>query len=171
MHLGSTSDLSPGTHQTGSLWQGLYSKLLGLCNLRRAREQESSLETAGIIVVTALSPGSFLIPSWGVSWSQGWCSCHMDPFQTKIQPARFRASVVSDLAFNQESVAGSVIQASRAVEFEDGVMMKVLPLGCWYPCGNCIQPRINSKSLLECKPPKGCGLVQKTMQLSCMDHL
>ena len=31
----------------------------------------------------------------------------------------------------RESVAGSVIQATRTVEFEDGLRMGVLPEGCW----------------------------------------
>ena len=32
-----------------------------------------------------------------------------------------------------ESVAGSVIQATGTVEFEDGLRTGVLPWGCWYP--------------------------------------
>ena len=36
---------------------------------------------------------------------------------------------------NRESVAGSVIQASGTVEFEDGLRTGVLPGGCWCPCG------------------------------------
>ena len=32
---------------------------------------------------------------------------------------------------NWESVAGSVIQATRMVAFEDGLSMGVLPEGCW----------------------------------------
>ena len=35
----------------------------------------------------------------------------------------------------RESVAGSVIQATGTVEFEDGLRTGVLPGGCWCPCG------------------------------------
>jgi hypothetical protein len=38
-------------------------------------------------------------------------------------------------AFDWESVAGSVIQATGTVEFEDGLRTGVLPGGCWCPCG------------------------------------
>ena len=31
-------------------------------------------------------------------------------------------------------MAGSVIQATGTVEFEDGLRMEVLPGGCWCPC-------------------------------------
>ena len=34
-----------------------------------------------------------------------------------------------------ESVVGSVIQATGTVEFEDDLRTRVLPGGCWYPCG------------------------------------
>ena len=34
---------------------------------------------------------------------------------------------------NRESVAGSVIQATGMVEFEDGLRTGVLPGGCWGP--------------------------------------
>ena len=40
---------------------------------------------------------------------------------------------------NRESVAGSVIQATGTVEFEDGLRTGFLPGGCWYSFG-----RINS---------------------------
>ena len=36
-----------------------------------------------------------------------------------------------------ESVAGSVIQASGTVEFEDGLRTGVLLGGCWCPWGGC----------------------------------
>ena len=36
---------------------------------------------------------------------------------------------------DRESVAGSVIQATGTVEFEDGLRTGVLPGGCWCPCG------------------------------------
>ena len=36
---------------------------------------------------------------------------------------------------HRESVAGSVIQATGTVEFEDGLRTGVLPGGCWCPCG------------------------------------
>ena len=39
---------------------------------------------AGAFVVTALSPGSLPIPPHVMDWSKGQCSCHMDPFETKI---------------------------------------------------------------------------------------
>ena len=42
-----------------------------------------------------------------------------------------------------ESMEGSVIQATRSLEFEDG--------GYWCHCGDCIKPRINSNTLLRCK--------------------
>ena len=35
--------------------------------------------------------------------------------------------------FKLESVAGSVIQATGTVEFEDGLRTGVLPGGCWGP--------------------------------------
>ena len=60
----------------------------------------------------------------------------------------------------RESVAGSVIQATGTVEFEDGLRTGVLPGGCWYPCGGCTYPRINSA------PPGGCGLVIRAVWLS-----
>ena len=37
--------------------------------------------------------------------------------------------------FQLGSVAGSVIQATGTVEFEDGLRTGVLPGGCWCPCG------------------------------------
>ena len=51
----------------------------------------------------------------------------------------------------QESVVGSVIQATETKEFEDG---------CWCLCGGCTYLRINSKS------PWGCGLVLRAVKLS-----
>ena len=54
---------------------------------------------------------------------------------------------------NRESVAGSVIQASGTVEFEDGLRMGVLFGGCWCSCEDHTYPRINFK------PPWGRGLV------------
>ena len=42
-------------------------------------------------------------------------------------------------------MAGSEIQATGTVEFEDGLRTGVLPGGCLYPCGSCTYPRINSK--------------------------
>ena len=60
---------------------------------------------------------------------------------------------VFTLVCSRESVAGSVIQATGKVEFEDGLRTGVLPGGCWYPCGSCTWPRINSA------PPGGCRLV------------
>ena len=39
---------------------------------------------------------------------------------------------------NWGSFAGSVIQDTRTVKFEDGLRTGVLPGGCWYPCGDCI---------------------------------
>ena len=36
---------------------------------------------------------------------------------------------------NWGSVAGSVIQATGTVEFEDGLKTGVLLGGCWYSCG------------------------------------
>ena len=58
-----------------------------------ACEQESSQKAAGAIVVTALGPKSIPIPSLGVDWSWGRCSCHIDPCQTKFQSAWFLTSV------------------------------------------------------------------------------
>ena len=49
----------------------------------------------------------------------------------------------------QESFAGSVIQATGTLEFEDGLRAGVLLGGCWCPCGGCTYPRINPK------PPYG----------------
>ena len=40
---------------------------------------------------------------------------------------------VPKLKLDRESVAGSVIQATGTVEFEDGLRMGVLPGGCWDP--------------------------------------
>ena len=37
-----------------------------------------------------------------------------------------------------------VIKAIVSLEFEDGLRTGVLPGGCWYPCGGCTYPRINS---------------------------
>ena len=54
-----------------------------------------------------------------------------------------------------ESVAGSVIQATGTVIFEDGLRTGVLPGSCWYPYGGHIKPRINSA------PPRGCRLVME----------
>ena len=42
---------------------------------------------------------------------------------------------ISIRIFYRESVAGSVIQATGTVEFEDGLRTGVLPGGCWCPCG------------------------------------
>ena len=44
-------------------------------------------------------------------------------------------------------MAGSVIQANRAVEFEYGLRMGVLPEVCWYHCGYYIKPRIHYNTL------------------------
>ena len=63
-------------------------------------------------------------------------------------------------SYHRESVAGSVIQATGTVEFEDGLRTGVLPGGCWYPCGGRTYPRINSA------PPGGCGLVMGAVWLS-----
>ena len=41
-------------------------------------------------------------------------------------------------------MTGSVIKATGAVEFEDGLRTRVLPGGCWCPCGGRTYPRINS---------------------------
>ena len=60
----------------------------------------------------------------------------------------------------RESVAGSVIQATGTVEFEDGLRTGVLHGGCWCPWGGRTYPRINSK------PPWGCGLVLGWVWLS-----
>ena len=38
--------------------------------------------------------------------------------------------------YNQESVAGSVIQATGMVEFEDGLRTGVLQKDCWCPCSS-----------------------------------
>ena len=69
-------------------------------------------------------------------------------------------SLASKLIIYRESVAGSVIQATGTVEFEDGLRTGVLPGGCWCPCGGRTQPRIKSK------PPWGCGLVLGAVWLS-----
>ena len=61
---------------------------------------------------------------------------------------------------HRESVAGSVIQATGTVEFEDGLRTGVLPGGCWCPCGGRTQPRIKSN------PPWGCGLILGAVWLS-----
>ena len=60
----------------------------------------------------------------------------------------------------QESVAGSVIQATGTVEFEDGLRKGVFLVGCWCPWGGRTYPRINIK------PPWGCGLVLGWVWLS-----
>ena len=52
-----------------------------------------------------------------------------------------------------ESVAGSVIQATRTGEFEDCLRTWVLPWGCWCHWGGRTYPRINTN------PPKGHRLV------------
>ena len=52
-------------------------------------------------------------------------------------------------------VAGPVIEAIARLEFEDGLRTGVLPGGCWYPCGGCTYPRINSA------PPGVCGVGHK----------
>ena len=45
-------------------------------------------------------------------------------------------------------MAGSMIQSTKIVEFEDGLRVGVLP-GCgWCNCGDCIKPRINSNTIL-----------------------
>ena len=41
------------------------------------------------------------------------------------------------VSINRNSVAGSVIQASEPVEFEDGLKTAIFPGGCWYALGNC----------------------------------
>ena len=56
------------------------------------------------------------------------------------------------LHINRESMAGSVIQATGMVEFEDGLWTRVLFGSCWCLCGCCTYPRINPK------PTWGCGL-------------
>ena len=48
-------------------------------------------------------------------------------FYMFLQPIKFK--------LHRESVAGSVIQATGTVEFEDGLRTGVLPGGCWCPCG------------------------------------
>ena len=50
--------------------------------------RESSLEAAGTLVVAAPSPGSILHHPGGAGWSWGWCGCHKDPCQTKLQFCR-----------------------------------------------------------------------------------
>ena len=52
-------------------------------------------------------------------------------------------------------VAGPVIEAIARLEFEDGLRTGVLPGGCWYPCGGCTYPRINSA------PPGGVRVGHK----------
>ena len=64
----------------------------------------------------------------------------------------------------RESVAGSVIQASGTVEFEDGLRTGVLLGGCWCPWGGRTYPRINFKPLW------GCGLVLGWVWLSEGPH-
>ena len=44
----------------------------------------------------------------------------------------------------QESLAGSVIQATGAVEFGDDLRTEVLHRGCWCHCDDRINLRINS---------------------------
>ena len=39
-----------------------------------------------------------------------------------------------------ESVAGTVIQATRTVDFEDCLRTGVLPGGCWYPLAALLSP-------------------------------
>ena len=79
---------------TGSPWQSLQSKLPGQWNLRMAWRWDSSLEAAGILVVTKSIPGLILYP-WGVGWSRRQCWCHV---WTHVRPnsnsAEFHASVV-----------------------------------------------------------------------------
>ena len=48
-------------------------------------------------------------------------------------------------------VAGPVIEAIARLEFEDGLRTGVLPGGCWYPCGGCTYPMINSAPLCGCQ--------------------
>ena len=51
----------------------------------------------------------------------------------------------------RESVAGSVIQASGTVEFEDGLRTGVLQEDCWCPCG------VRTKPMVTAKHPFGVG--------------
>ena len=49
----------------------------------------------------------------------------------------------------RESMAGSIIQATGMVEFEDSLITSgVLPGDCWCHCGDCIKPWINSNTVL-----------------------
>ena len=44
---------------------------------------------------------------------------------------------------NLESVAGSAIQATCMVKFEDGLRTGVLQEDCWCPCGGHTNPLVN----------------------------
>ena len=50
-----------------------------------------------------------------------------------------------------EFVAGSVIQATGTVEFEDGLRTGVLQEDCWCPCG------VRTKPMVTAKHPFGVG--------------
>ena len=56
-------------------------------------------------------------------------------------------------------MAGSVIQATGTVEYEDGLRTGVLHGGCWCPWGGRTYPRINSKPLLGVQVGPGLGVV------------
>ena len=70
-------------------------------------------------------------------------SCLFCPF--------FQHFEVVYVLMDRESVAGSVIQATGMVEFENGLRMVLLLGGCWCPWGGRIYPRINFKPLLGCR--------------------
>ena len=52
------------------------------------------MEAAGALGAAASILESISNPSGGVGWSWVGFGCQKDPFQTKFQPAWFRASVV-----------------------------------------------------------------------------
>ena len=68
--------------------------------------------------------------------------------------------IIHNISRNRGSVAGSVIQATGTVEFEDALRTGDLHGGCWCPWGGRTYPRINTK------PPWGCRLVLEAVWLS-----
>ena len=54
----------------------------GTVELRMAWGLESSLKAFGAIFDDCTEPRINFNPLLGSGWFSGWCSCHIDPFQT-----------------------------------------------------------------------------------------